>query len=415
MGRVNAPLIAAAFALAASMPGATHQPGAGDAPQGPSPVAPLGGPLQVLQEPYRLGSFTSMAQIMPARPVPRGGPVFELPRDPRDLSGVRYSHAGSHATLADYLARRNVMGLVVLKDGRIVHETYRLGTRASTPFTSWSVAKSVTSTLVGVALAQGHLKRLDDPLTRYAPELAASAYGANTLEDLLQMTSGVRFIEDYGGGDTPEARAWIDGIVDRRVRYSDTFLWFKERLHPPGTRFYYASLEPAILGWIVTRATGHTLADYFSETIWQHLGAEHDASWLLDRPGGLEIASCCLNASLRDYARFGLLVLNEGRVGTRQVVPADWIRLATRPDPAKPFLHPGRIEARPGFGYQHYWWLWPDSDRTVMARGVFGQAITIDFDDRVVIVQAANWDRTDDQEYWLELAELQRAIVRALR
>jgi CubicO group peptidase (beta-lactamase class C family) len=384
-------------------------------------TAPLGGPLQVLLPEYRLGSFTHMAQILPARPIARGGPVRELPRAARDdLTGVVYEREpgdpATRETLGGWMERTSVMAMVVLKDGRIVFERYRQGTDERTPFVSWSIAKSVVGTLVGVARQDGFVGDLSDPLVRYLPELATSGYAPNSLRDLLTMSSGVKFVEDYAARDSIEARSWIEGTVTRTVpSYTDTFLWFKERVAPPGKRFYYASIEPAILGWVLTRATARTLADYFSDKVWQHLGAEHDASWVLDRPGGIEIGSCCINASARDYARFGQMILDGGRVGDRQVVPAAWIRASTTLDPARPDLSPAkRLNGKP-FGYQNYWWLWPAEDRAVSAHGAHGQQITVDFDDRVVIVQTANWPAAVDPVLIGDTQRLQAALVAALR
>jgi CubicO group peptidase (beta-lactamase class C family) len=379
-------------------------------------TAPLGTPLQVLLPEYRLGSFTHMAEILPARRIARGGPVRDLPRSSRALGPVTYDWRGERLTLEDYLERARVMALVVLKDGRIVQETYRQGARADTPFVSWSMAKSFASTLVGLAVGDGAIGTLDDPVTKYLPLLRDSGYRDNSLRDLLDMSSGVQFIEDYDASDSLEARAWIEGTVTRSVAsYTDTFAWFKQRLHPPGTHFYYASIEPAIATWAVKQATGQHPSDYLSEKIWQKIGAEHDASWVLDRPGGIEIGSCCINATARDYARFGLLFLNDGRVGREQVLPAGWVRQVRTPNPERPFLHATqRLRGLP-FGYQYNWWLWPEDAQTISAHGVFGQQITVDFDDRVVIVQAANWDRATSSDEHLEAVAVQAAIVRALR
>ncbi|HPF26404.1 MAG: serine hydrolase [Steroidobacteraceae bacterium] len=389
-----------------------------EAAEPPAPdarTAPLGRPLEVLLPQYRLGSFTHFEQIMPARRIARGGAVADLPRRSRDLSRVRYQWGGESVSLEQHLVRHNVMGYLVIKDGAVVYENYRLGTDAATPFVSWSMAKSVVGTLVGLALADGEIASIDDLTTRYVPELAQSGYGANSLRDLMQMSSGIKFIEDYSGAPSLEARAWIEGVVNHSVHYTETIGWFRERIHPPGTRFYYASMEPVAVGWILQRSTGQYLADYFSEKIWSRMGAEHDASWTIDRPGGLEIGSCCINATVRDFARFGLLVLNGGRANGQQLVRESWVREMTQPDPSRPFLHPGKLEGKPEFGYQHYWWLWPTADRAAMARGAHGQGITVDFDDQVVIVQTAVWDRSDNAEDWIEAAALQRAIIHALR
>jgi CubicO group peptidase (beta-lactamase class C family) len=410
-GIVAALVVAGAAAAAAAAAPAAVPPAL---PQSAA-TAPLGRPLEVLQPRYRLGSFTRMAEILPARTIARGGPVRELPQG-RRLDAVAYEWNGAQRTLADYFERHRVMAFVVLQDGRVVHESYRLGTTAQTQFVSWSMAKSVASTLIGFALADGAIASLDDPLVKYLPRLAESGYRDNTIRDLLNMTSGVKFIEDYAALDSLEGRAWIEGTVNRSVpSYADTFLWFRERLHPPGTRFYYASIEPAILVWLIRAVTGQHPSDYLSQKLWRRIGAEHDASWVLDRPGGLEIGSCCINATARDYARLGQLFLDEGRVGREQVLPAGWVDQVRTPDPARPFLHArNQLNGKP-YGYQYYWWLWPDEAQAISAHGVHGQQITIDFDDGVVIVMTADWDKAVSRDHHHETHELQRAIVAALR
>lgn len=402
-------------ALAGCAPAIAADDAVGALPQS-AVTAPLGRPLEVLQPRYRLGSFTHMAEILPARTIARGGAVRELPAARRRLAGVTYEWNGTRHTLEDYFQRNRVMAFVVLRDGQVVHETYRLGTDPQTRFVSWSMAKSVASTLVAFALADGSIGSLDDPLVKYLPRLAESGYRDNSIRDLINMTSGVKFVEDYAAIDSLEGRAWVEGTVNRSVpSYADTFLWFRERLHPPGTRFYYASIEPAILVWLVRAATGEHPSEYLSRKLWRRIGAEHDASWVLDRPGGLEIGSCCINATARDYARLGQLFLDGGRVGREQVLPAGWVQQVRTPDPARPFLHArNQLNGKP-YGYQYYWWLWPDEEQAISAQGVHGQQITIDFDDRVVIVMTADWDKAVSPEHHREAHELQRAIVAALR
>lgn len=408
--------VAAVIACAAAWPRVSvAAEGAAALPQSAA-TAPLGRPLEVLQPRYRLGSFTHMAEILPARTVARGGVVRELPAAKQPLAPVSYEWNGAARTLEDYFERNRVMAFVVLQRGRVVHETYRLGTNAQTRFVSWSMAKSVASTLVGFALADGRIASLDDPLVKYLPRLADSGYRDNSIRDLINMTSGVKFVEDYAAIDSPEGRAWVEGTVNRSVpSYADTFLWFRERLHPPGARFYYASIEPAILVWLIRAVTGEHPSDYLSRKLWSRIGAEHDASWVLDRPGGLEIGSCCINATARDYARLGQLFLDDGRVGREQVLPAGWVRQVRTPDPARPFLHASnRLNGKP-YGYQYYWWLWPDDAQAISAHGVHGQLITIDFDDDVVIVMTADWDKAVSREHHAEAHELQRAVIAALR
>ncbi|MEL7297408.1 MAG: serine hydrolase [Pseudomonadota bacterium] len=375
--------------------------------------APIGTPLQVLTEPYLLGSWTHLHQVYPAAMIARGGPVRELPYATDQNLNIDYRIDDQALDLEAYLERNHVTSLLVIQDGAIVFERYRMGTDDKTLFTSWSMAKSITSTLLGLLFDDGTIASLEDKAKKYVPELARSGYGDVSLRDLLQMTSGVKFIEDYADQNSREGRAWIDGVVERRLPYNETILWFNERLHPPGTHFYYASIEPQVIGWIVKRASGKSLSTLFSERIWQALGAEHDANWLLDRPGGMEIASCCINATTRDYGRFGLMIMNRGDVAGEQLISESWVDLATRADPERPFLHPGAIPGDRGFGYQHYWWLWPKDD-AFAAQGYGGQRLYVNPKTRTVIVQTAVWNQTMRGKGHAETRVAFEAIVEAL-
>ena len=255
-----------------------------------------------------------------------------------------------------------------------------------------------------------------DSATKYVPALADSGYGANTVRDLLQMSSGVEFIEDYVSTDSLEAAAWFGAVVNHERSYNSTILWFDKRIAPPGSRFYYASIEPQVVGWIIREATGKHLADYLSERIWSRMGAEHDAFWMVDQPGGMEVASCCISATLRDFARFGLLFMNGGRVQGKQLVSEDWIDLATHPDPDRSFLHPGPdSQRRSQMGYQHYWWLWPGDDGAFSAIGFGGQEIYINPKQKVVIVQTATWGNDEASDQRAETHALFRAVVAAVQ
>ncbi|MEZ5566672.1 MAG: serine hydrolase [Gammaproteobacteria bacterium] len=382
--------------------------GAADAP-------PIGNRMQVLQPEYQLGSYTHMQQVYPSRIISRGGPVRELPASRQPLTDVSYEYDGKRYKLEDYLKRVDVTGLLVLKDGKVAYETYRQGTGHYTRFVSWSMAKSFVSTLFGLALEDGLIKSVNDPVTQYVPELKDSAYKDNSLRDLLQMSSGVKFDEDYTGESRSlSVKAWIEGVAEQKIPYNQTILWFKERINPPGTHFYYASIEPQVVGWAVSRATGKHLADLLSERIWQHLGAENDATWILDRTGGMEIASCCISATLRDFGRFGLMFANGGRVGDQQLIPAEWIKVATRPDPQREFLHPGHLSDGRAYGYQNYWWLWPGEEGAFSALGYGGQEIYINPKRNIVIVRTATWPEENVEALLRESMAFEQAVVNAL-
>ncbi len=280
----------------------------------------------------------------------------------------------------EYLRQQNTAGLVILQDGRVRFERYGLGFDAAGRWTSFSVAKSFTSTLVGAAIQDGHIKSLEDKVSAYLPGLRGSAYDDVTVRQLLTMSSGVRWNEDY---EDPEAdvaqfnNATPEAGMDATVSY----LRKLPRAHPPGERWNYNTGESNLIGVLVSAATGKPLAQYLQEKIWHPAGMESQATWLLGRTGN-EIAGCCLQASTRDFARFGLFVLANGAAGGQQVVPPDWFAQATRKQ--KDIGDPGR-----GYGFQ--WWTYDDG--SVAAQGIFGQGIYIDPQRRLVIASNSNWTR----------------------
>ena len=280
----------------------------------------------------------------------------------------------------EYLRQQNTVGLVILQDGRVRFERYGLGFDAAGRWTSFSVAKSFTSTLVGAAIQDGHIKSLEDKVSAYLPGLRGSAYDDVTVRQLLTMSSGVRWNEDY---EDPEAdvaqfnNATPEAGMDATVSY----LRKLPRAHPPGELWNYNTGETNLIGVLVSAATGKPLAQYLQEKIWHPAGMESQATWLLGRTGN-EIAGCCLQASTRDFARFGLFVLANGASSGQQVVPPDWFAQATRKQ--KDIGDPGR-----GYGFQ--WWTYDDG--SVAAQGIFGQGIYIDPQRRLVIASNSNWTR----------------------
>ena len=189
------------------------------------------------------------------------------------------------------------------------------------------MAKTVTSMLVGIAIEEGRIRSIDDRPSEYVPALAGTAYGATPIRHLLTMSSGVRFREDYSGRDDV-AQLVADTFRGVGPGGPPAVTAYNERDAAPGTRFAYASAETQVLGLVVRAAVGRPVAAYLSEKIWQPMGAEADASWLIDRTGQ-ESTYCCLNAVLRDYGRLGLLLASDGRVGDRQVIPKAWLAAAT--------------------------------------------------------------------------------------
>ncbi|WP_426164782.1 serine hydrolase domain-containing protein [Sandarakinorhabdus sp. DWP1-3-1] len=279
-----------------------------------------------------------------------------------------------------YLAGQREAGIVILQDGKVRFERYGLGFDANGRWTSFSVAKSFTSTLVGAAIADGAIKSLEDKVSQYIPDLRGSAYDDVTIRQLLTMSSGVRWNEDYEDPDADVARfnaAEPDKGVDATVSYMRKL----PRAHPPGAVWHYNTGETNLIGVLVSSAVKKPLGQYLQEKIWQPGGMAAPATWLKGKTGH-EIAGCCLQATTRDFARMGLFVLANGNVGGRQIVPADWFAQATTKQ---------KDIGSPGEGYGFQWWTYDDG--AVAAQGIFGQGIFIDRKRNLVIASNADWTR----------------------
>ena len=305
-------------------------------------------------------SHTIAASSTP-KPLPQGEPL-KLPLD-----------------LDAFVAGQRSAALMVLHNGKVRLERYGLGFDKDGRWTSFSVAKSFTSTLAGAALRDGFIKSLDDKVSVYIPDLKGSAYDDVSVRQLLTMTSGVRWNEDYGDPNSDVARfnnhkpeAGMDALV--------SYMRKLPRDVPAGTRWLYSTGETNLVGILVSQATKKPLADYLAEKVWQPVGMEQPATWLLSKTGQ-EISGCCIQASARDYARFGQFILDGAKVQGQSIVPDDWLAAATTSRTS--IGQPGR-----GYGYQ--WWTYDSG--SFAARGIFGQGIFIDPQRKIVIVTNANWD-----------------------
>ncbi|MDM0043603.1 serine hydrolase [Variovorax dokdonensis] len=304
------------------------------------------------------------ARVVPAGPTPSPLPTGEPLPLPVDVDA--------------YMAGQRAAGLVILHEGKVRLERYGLGFDAAGRWTSFSVAKSITSTLLGAAVRDGRIRSLDDKVSDYIPEMKGSAYDQVSVRQLLTMTSGVQWNEDYGNPESDVARfnnhkpeEGVDALVSYMRRLP--------RAAPPGTRWNYSTGETNLVGVLLARATGKPLASYLSEKIWVPAGMEQQATWILARTGQ-EISGCCIQAATRDYARFGQLILDGARVNGKPIVPDDWLAQATtrQADIGK---------AGRGYGYQ--WWTYDDG--SFAAQGIFGQGIFIDPKRKLVIASNANW------------------------
>ncbi len=282
------------------------------------------------------------------------------------------------SNLDAYLAGQRSAALLVVQDGKLRLERYGLGFDGSGRWTSFSVAKSFTSTLVGAALKDGFIKSLDDKVSLYIPELKGSAYDEVSVRQLLTMTSGVKWNEDYDDPNSDVAK-FNNHKAEAGMEVLVSYMRKLPREVPAGTRWLYSTGETNLVGTLVQRATQKPLATYLAEKVWGPVGMEQQATWLLSKTGQ-EIGGCCVQASPRDYARMGQFILNGAMVNGQSIVPDGWLAQATTKQ--TDIGTPGR-----GYGYQ--WWTYDDGSFT--ARGIFGQGIFIDPKRKLVIVSNANW------------------------
>lgn len=282
-----------------------------------------------------------------------------------------------------YMASQRAAGLVIVQDGKVRFERYGLGFGPAGRWTSFSVAKSFTSTLVGAAIKDGAIRSLDDKVSQYIPDLKGSAYDDVSVAQLLTMSSGVRWNEDYEDPKSDVA-SFNNAEPEKGIDATVSYMRKLPRAHPPGTLWHYNTGETNLIGVLVSSAVKKPLAQYLEEKIWKPAGMEAKATWLLGKTGH-EIAGCCIQAATRDFARMGLFVLANGNAGGQQIVPPDWFAAAT---------HKQKDIGSPGRGYGYQWWTYDDG--SVAAQGIFGQGIFIDPKRRLVIASNADWTRADE-------------------
>lgn len=338
----------------------------------------------------QVAGYRNINLIFSSRLIPAGKNVLELPQQLMDLGGVEVRTEDQTMTVDDYFEKQSVAGLLVIKDGRIVYERYGLGNTEDSLWVAFSVAKSVTSMLVGAAIKDGYIESVDEKVTDYLPRLKNSAYDQATIRNVLQMSSGVQWNEDYAdpGSDVNSADWDTLGLYE--------YLRNKPRAAPAGEKFNYNTAETNLVGTLLRAAIGNNLSTYLSEKIWLPFGMEADANWMLSEPGGGESGGCCISATLRDYGRLGLFALAGGQLadGTR-ILPEGWMAESTAPS-----------KAYPGYGY--FWWL--PGDDSFRASGIFGQAIYIYPNENVVIAMHSARAIASNKPDWA----LQDALFNAL-
>src|SRR2546427_5445991 len=395
---------------AASAPAPRFAPSGPDAEDyGASDGYPTGDRTSFFRTPFLVGSHSQLDQVFEGRLVRRAATPSRLGRAASEPA-IQYYYQGAAADLYRYLSRHPATGLLVARGDTILIERYQYGRNDRHRFTSFSMAKTVTSMLIGIAIAEGRIRSVDDPAAAYVPGLAGTQYGRTSLRHLLQMSSGVRFLEEYSGRDDI-TRLASDTFWLRGPGGVAAVTQFNERTAPGGTRFSYASVETQVLGLVLTHALSRPVSAYLQVQIWQPIGAEADATWLVDR-AGQESTFCCLNAVLRDYARLGLLLAHDGNWRGRQIIPAAWIADATGKHPNQDHLWPGRATA--GFGYGYQTWIFPGEERRFALLGVRGQRIFVDPKSRLVMVHTAVRKQESGDPGNRETVVLWENVVRAL-
>ena len=277
-----------------------------------------------------------------------------------------------------HMHRQCNAGLIILHNGRVRFERYADGYGPEGRWTSFSVAKSITSTLVGAAVKDGAISSIDAPVADYLPGLVGSAYDDVTIRHLLTMTSGVAWDEAYDNPAADVARLWAqtpDPDADNVTAYMRTL----HKAGPTGSAWLYNTGETNLLGTVVARATGRTLSAYLSDTIWRPYGMGQSSAWII-AADGREVGGCCLSVALRDYARFGQFILDGAVIAGESIVPDGWLQAATTKQ---------ADIGEPGCGYGYQWWT--NDDGSFDARGIFGQGIFIDPATRLVIASSGNW------------------------
>ena len=333
-------------------------------------------------------TYRSLSEILPTRRIAPAATPSTL-KEPSKPFDVHYSFDGSEHTIADFAVRTGTTGLLILKGNQILFEGYYQGADRQDNFMSFSTGKSVVSTLVGLAIGDGKIASVEDPIIKYLPELKGSAYAKARIRDVLQMSSGTSYTEEY---EDPKSDFihFAEAITRNEGGLYDFSRSFKAA-HPPGEKFYYASTDTEILGALVARVTGNSVSAYMSAKLWQPMGAEAAARWIIDQPGapGREVAAGGLQIQLRDFGRFGSLFAHDGQVQGRRVLPEGWVEQATRP--SSPQVQFGKLYPGYPLGYGFQWWCLPGPHHSFTAQGIHGQFVLVDPAEDLVVVKLSSW------------------------
>ena len=329
----------------------------------------------------KIEGFKNIRELLPTRIINKSDYPLSLSYGLDDFSDISYRYKNNTYTIQDYINKFKVGGLIILRNGKILHEEYNFGNNQESRWISFSVTKSVTSMLLGAAIKDGFIKNVEEPVVTYLPHLIDSSYKDVTIKQVLHMSSGIKWNEDY---TDPYSDVSLASGLNSLELYS--YLNKLGKSSNPGEKFNYNTGEANLIGGIVRSAIGNNLSTYLEQKIWKPFGMEHDAYWVLDNNYSLELGGCCINATLRDYSRIGLFAMNKGitREGIA-VLPTNWIDESTNPSNNLKY-----------YGYQ--WWLDGPEYESFYADGIFGQFIWIDPSSKIVVAMQSVWDSAASQE-----------------
>jgi CubicO group peptidase (beta-lactamase class C family) len=366
--------------------------------------------MHFFEEDVIVDHFTGMNKIWQTSQVDKSTNPFIFPQAAPLKWPESFSYEGKTYDSRAFLDSSYTTGFLVLQDDSLRFEQYYLGHSPSTQHISWSMAKSYVSALFGIAMEEGYIKSIEQKVEEYLPELKGSGYEGVRIKDVLQMSSGVRFNEDYGDLSS-DINRW--GRSFAWGSSQDKFAATLVREREPGTYNHYVSINTHVLGMILVKATGQSLTQYLHDKLWQPLGCEYDAYWLID-DYGMEMALGGLNVCLRDYARIGQLFLHEGNWNGKQIVPSAWMKASVTPD--APHLMPGKNEqsAHQGFGYGYQWWVPEGDEGEFMAMGIYNQYIYINPTTHTVIAKNSANPHFNDKSYVWSRASSHLELFRAI-
>lgn len=384
--------MAAAFACAAQVP--VLSPSGPDAEAyGASEHYPSGSRATAFEKKYMVASLSHFDDLFPSHTIAPAEQSWQFQR-PATFPEITYFHVGSRYLLKDYLARIPVTGLLIAKDDQILYEGYQYDRKPEDRFASQSMVKTIVAMLAGVAISEHSLGSIDDTAAKYVPELKNSDYGKITLRDLLHMSSGV----------TCQSSDSESNSITLQILAQDC-----KQAVPAGTRFAYSGDDSQVIGLMLARAVRMPLARYLEDRIWRNIGTESKATWTINA-SKQELAYCCFNATLRDYARFGRLLAYDGNWNGKQLIPRQWILDATTVKDSDAQLLPGKPAPFYGYGYQV--WIFPGAKRMFALLGANGQRIFVDPESKLVMVQTAVMEKAMDRQKDAETVHLWLSLVR---